>query len=482
MNAPAPLRKYQVADLAFYMKKPRCLNLSEPGTGKTPSVCVYAQYLWDEKKVRTAWAMPKSLIKKNRDELLRFTTLKPEDVAIVSGFGKAKREQIMASDAKVFLFTFNGFSEEWRILKKHHPDLDALFVDEIHMGYKGDSSKRTIGMYEAMEKLTYFLAMTGTILDGRLSAAYPSIKVIEPKLYHSYQTFMFLHAIEDSYGRVLAWRNPERIRGFFKRNAIRRTFEQVYGKEAKVIIHELCEMDPAQREAYDEFEASAILELEESFLEGSLPGVNFIRCRQLAEHPQFFGAPLDKIKYTGKEERLLIHLEDAKERGEPVVVFAALVPSQERIKVIVENLGLRVALINGSTSQNQRSKIDEAFRAGELDVVVASPQTAGIGFNWGHVNTIVFMSLDFLDSSFVQGYRRAIRGKRDHPLKIYVMEYEKSIDQRIFQIIETKSKMSNEVHQDKEPLKLRAEKKPKAKPGLKILSDTRKVSMMDFLK
>lgn len=475
MSEPLPLRDYQVADLAFYMAKPRCLNLSDPGTGKTPSVCVYAEYLWREQGKRSAWAMPKSLIKKNKMELLRFTNLKEEDIAIVSGYGRKRRLEHMASDAKVFLFTFTGFSDEWQDLVAAHPDVKALFVDEIHLGYKGDSSKRTQSLYEAMDThFEVFLGMTGTIIDGRLSSAYPSIHIIEPKMYHSFAAFMLLHAIEDMSGRVLAWRNVQKLSDFFKRHAIRRTFEEVYGKEAKVILHEEIEMDPRQREAYDEFAATALLELEESFLEGSLPGVNFIRSRQLMEHPQTFGAPLDKIQYTGKEERLLIHLEDER----PLVIFAALVPSQERIYEICKAQGRKVALINGSTSQKKRGEYDEQFQAGELDCIVASPQTAGVGFNWGHVDTVIFMSLDYLDSSFMQGYRRAIRGKRDTPLRIYVMEYENSVDRRIFEIIEAKSALASSVHPDKEAIQLR-QKKPRKK--LNIIGSG-KVTMETFLR
>ena len=80
------------------------------------------------------------------------------------------------------------------------------------------------------------------------------------------------------------------------------------------------QMDPAQRLAYVEFEEAGLLELEDSWLEGSLPGVNFIRCRQLMEHPQTFGAPLDAIKLTGKEQRLMVHLEDAKQSGKPLLI------------------------------------------------------------------------------------------------------------------------------------------------------------------
>lgn len=440
----------QMGDLAFYMAHHRGLNISDPGCRKTGSACVYAYWLWTEKKVGTAWAMPLSLLKKNREEMLAFTDFKPEDVIIVTGTATQRAKQF-ASGAKVYLMGFDCFSTNWEQL----PDfVDALIVDELHMGYGGHFSKRTQNLYAAMEKITYFLALTGTLINGRLSSAYPAIQIIEPKNYQNYDCFMFIHAINDSFGKVRAWTQPERVAKFLGRHAIRHSFEQVYGKEAKVVINELCEMDPAQRLAYEEFEEAGLLELEDSWLEGSLPGVNFIRCRQLMEHPQTFGAPLDKITLTGKEQRLMIHLEDAKNTGKPLLIFAVFQPQQDRLVEICKKMGFRVGLINGTVSTKRRGEIDEQFQAGLLDIVVASPATASVGFNWGHLDTIVFMSIDFMDSSFLQGYRRAMRGVRTSPLLIYVMEYEKSVDQRIFKIVEIKSAMAVEVDATQVQVKL----------------------------
>lgn len=472
------LREFQVADLAFYMRTPRCLNLSDPGTGKTPSVCVWFYWLWSVQKVRSAWAMPLSLLKKNREEILRFTNFRPEEVVIVAGT-KPQRTKQMQSNAKVFLMGFDCFSTNWQELKGDHPDLDALAVDEIHMGYGGHNSARTQKLYQAMDKIKYFLAMTGTIVNGRLSSAYPCIQIVSPKSYSSYDAFLLTHAVMDGFGKIRAWTRPKPIAEIFRKYAIRHSFEEIYGKEAKIVVNEQCSMHPAQRKAYEEFEETALLELEESFLEGSLPGVHLIRCRQLMEHPQTFGAPLDEIDLTGKEERLLVHLSTAKETGKPLLIFAALVPSQERIVEICRKQGLRVGLINGNVSARRRGEIDIAFQSGELDVVVASPATASVGFNWGHVDTVIFMSVDYMDSSFLQGYRRAMRGVRKTPLLIYVMEYEKSVDQRIFQIVETKSALAGEVDNTQVTVKLSAES-VKPRKGARILKEDRKMSMSEF--
>lgn len=78
------LREKQVEQLAFYIKNPKCLDQSHPGTGKTPPACVYSYWHWSRNGKKTLWTMPKSLLKKNKKEMLRFTDYKPEDVVILT--------------------------------------------------------------------------------------------------------------------------------------------------------------------------------------------------------------------------------------------------------------------------------------------------------------------------------------------------------------------------------------------------------------
>lgn len=207
-------------------------------------------------------------------------------------------------------------------------------------------------------------------------------------------------------------------------------------------------MSPKQRAAYSEFEDKAMLELTDDYLDGTAsPGVHAMRCRQICAHPEFFGL---EVGMTGKDEMLDIHLENHRNTGEPLIIFSALVPEMQRIFKLVHAKGMKVGLINGSTSMKDRVLFDEAFRAGKLQVIVASPATAGVGFNWEICNRIVYCSMDYQDSSFFQSYRRAIRGKRKTPLAIHVLCYRDSIEERILQVVERKSRLANIIDETKE--------------------------------
>lgn len=446
--AQATLRQDQIHDLAFYINNPRCFNLSDPGTGKTPTTAVYIEYLWKHKNVKTQWVMPSSLLKKNKDELLRFTDLKPEQVCIFDGSIKKLQELMCDSNIVCYLMGFGRQAKYWKQLTELQPQATALLVDEFHLGgYKSPTSMRSTEMFAfGRRNLSHFLAMDGSLIAGRLDSCYSAIHMVEPRYYAGHWAFLAQHAIMDDYQVVLGWTNHEKLGRIFMRHGVRHTFEEVHGDQEVVFIKERCEVTPSVRKVYSEFEKMALLELEDSFLDGSNPAVNAMRCRQLLAHPHSMGIPGWKPNVlTGKEERLEVLLSDHTLTGKPFIVYASLQPEQERLVELCKSWGFKVGLINANVSPADRAKIDEAFRNGELDGIVGSPATASVGFNWGHVDHVIFVSVDYQDTNFSQAFKRAIRGVRTTPLRISVMEYENTIEQRMFFIVDKKSRDLNRV-------------------------------------
>jgi SNF2 family DNA or RNA helicase len=133
-------------------------------------------------------------------------------------------------------------------------------------------------------------------------------------------------------------------------------------------------------------------------------------------------------------------------------VFATLKPEQNRIRAVLEREGLRVAMINGDVSMSKRAEIDAKFQRGEIDWIVASPATAGVGFNWQRAAVVVFTSPSYMDDEIVQAYRRAIRGIRETPLPIYLPQYTGTVEDRILEIVEEKSRLAAKVDPTREPL------------------------------
>lgn len=446
------LRKYQEKHLGMFIENPRFADLSEAGVGKTPPACLYIYWLWKALGIKTIFSMPKSLLVKNYEELLLWSEFEIEDVVILRG-SPANRERQIVSPAKVFLCAHDTFANNWEDIVAAHPQVKALVADEWHLGfsthgevfYRGKNptpiysgTARTAKMYKFLKQTKgRLLAMTGTLVKGRLCSAYPLINVINPLYYGTYDKFMLTHALLDDYGKPYMWLEHKRLAEILKRHSCSMTFSEAYGKENKQIFIELCTMSDKQRKAYSDMEENALLELEDSFLEGKTPALAVLRCRQIMQAPEMYDLPHGE---DGKDAHIEEHIQRALDEGTPLVIFETTKIAQVRINQMAIKMGARSVLLNGDTPGSRRSQYDEMMRRGDLDVLVAAPIVAGVGFNWANVSHMVFSAIDYGDDTFIQNYRRALRGKRATPLKIYILQYRRSIDQRIAAIVNQKSR------------------------------------------
>lgn len=440
-------RPYQIEDLAVLINDPRKGLFQEPGCGKTFIAAMFSQYIIDATKEKVVWTMPGGIMAKNLRDILFSTNLLPHEVAMVQG-PPAKRAEIMQKkDVKVFLMSAQGYSNEWELLPK---DVKHSFHDEIHLAYATHSSGRTEEWYRACKNKGAIVPMTGTIIKGRLDSAYPILHVLAPEYYGNDRAFLMHHAFFDENGKVCGWKNHDRLKEILKRKGIFRSFKSVYGEEKKVIQVERCQLGPKTKAVYKKLEEAGLIELTDSFIDAGEPGVASLRARQVLACPEIF-----EIKeVSGKDEALKVDIEDHLKSGERLAIFSVFHSEQLRIVELIKKLGGKVGLINGMVSNTDRQDIDARFNANDLQFVVASPATAGIGFNWGWLNTMVYTSVDYNDDSFIQSYRRGVRGVRSQPLLIKILLYDETIENRILHIIDRKSRDHNLVSPDIEILNL----------------------------
>ncbi len=281
-------RADQFDDLVWLIRDRKALYLSEPGTGKTIATVLNQWRRWSNDKVRTVWVMPSGLMKKNRDEILRFTDFKPEDVVIVDGTPKQVAKQL-AQDGKVLLMGRQRFRLVWEQLPR---DFKACDVDEYHLCFGGGTSKVTAAYHNFLRRAgkdAETVIMTATLVNGRYDSAWSAIHAMDPRYYPlGYEQFMARHAVCDDYGKPMFWQDVEKLEKIIGKHSRCRTFKSIFGEQEIVHQMETCALSPKQKKLYDQFEAIAMLELDRFMVDGTNPGVATIRAGQLLDHPRMF--------------------------------------------------------------------------------------------------------------------------------------------------------------------------------------------------
>ena len=442
---PLELRPHQVDTLAFYIANKNCLNRSEPATGKTAPSCVMAKFVNENENGSTVFVMPKSLLVKNEEEITNWTGLKTLIYRGKPTLDKWKGEtyDVILTTADTFA---NHFEQIRRMLAKA---FGLLLADETHLYWSSAKAKRTQFILAHCRKIPRNIWLTGTVIRGRLDSAFPVIQMIEPRYYGNHQTFMNQHSIQDSFtGEVIGWCNEAKINAILKIHSVNYLFRDVYGDPDYIYLPTHVDIDSKHYKAYKEFEEFANLELDDdSILYATEAGVQTIRCRQILGCPEVLGL---KIADYGKDDWIFENLLNGD--YQKVVLFSAMQGEQVRLVRKIEERGFKVGLINGTVDGNKRGQIDKAFREGDLQVIVASPATAGVGLNWHNCEVAAFVSIDYMDDNITQATFRFIRGKRDKTIPIYLLKYKNTIEDKIYGITYQKSLLASKADSSRKPL------------------------------
>ena len=444
MNPEFGLRPYQAQHCAFHITHRASLNYSACATGKTYTMAWLAEYYWKTEQCKTVLINPISLSVKNKDEIVRFTDFAEDEVQIVSGTPAKRAVQWKNTKAKVFIVGPDLFGKEWEQML---PDVKSILVDESHLAYSGHKSARTQAFYMAQKKANHITFFTATpIGSGKASSIYYAFCCCAPLVFANFKRFMNYFAIYNSLGYIIGWRHMDVLGEQLKKFSVGISFKEAFKNAAENIVSfETCDFgDSDIEEKYRSMEDDALMELDDRYVEANSGGVKLLRCRQLLECPEVFGL---EPKIRAKDELLKSHLQHILDGSEKqILVYSAFVAEQERIVRICAEMGLQAGLINGSVVGEARASVAKKFESGEFQVLVASPATMAIGFNFEFVSSVVFVSADYDNSAFHQACFRGNRGTRSTPLPIYILVVNCKVEKKFWKkVLSEKEDYKNKV-------------------------------------
>lgn len=146
-----------------------------------------------------------------------------------------------------------------------------------------------------------------------------------------------------------------------------------------------------------------------------------------------------KVAYTVPFVRNIV------EQGEQVIVFTDHIdPAIGLVRGITEKGLCSVGCITGSVSQEDRTSLIELFQAGEIQVLVCTIRTAGIGLTLTASRICVFNDISWVPADIDQAKKRIHRIGQDRPCMIYHIT-QGSFDESIQRTVMRKAKLVKEI-------------------------------------
>jgi SNF2 family DNA or RNA helicase len=336
-----------------------------------------------------------------------------------------------------------------RTFGKKPPGWLAALADEAHRA-KNRESQQTQGLWRVQARVMY--ALTGTPLMNSPDELWALLRWLWPQEFHerganyapgamAYWPFYmeYVDHYEDHFGRkvITGVRNPDGLRFILKDKLLRRT-AAILGLKGRKRIYYDVPLTPKQRKLYEEAEKKMWLQVMKEAEEGDRSAREFIRA---ASTPNVTASALYRIPngaarmvrlqqiiencalLGGDDESALMDDFEQKyvDAGEQQwVVFCKYRESCTLLAKRLEKLGATVGVYTGEVKPEERTKLEDAFQRGALDVLIGTigAMKEGITLTSGHLQ--YWLTRSFVPAENEQGESREDRLGQQELVRVYI--------------------------------------------------------------
>lgn len=190
-------------------------------------------------------------------------------------------------------------------------------------------------------------------------------------------------------------------------------------------------LDTSARKAYDKLERELLLPVDDTIINAHSAGVLTNKLLQLCN-----GAAYDDRRNVCELHRCkleaLLELLEALE-GEHVLLFYAFQHDRDRILRELDGKGLRVRVY-------QDSHDEDAWNAGQIDVLLTHPASCGYGLNLqegGH--HVIWYGLTWSQEQYEQAVDRLHRSGQTQPVVVHRLVVQDSRDEDVIQVLDERT-------------------------------------------
>lgn len=490
------LRPYQRADIKF-LATVNTLNGNQPGLGKTAEM-IGAIYEADLEQGHHLIVAPKTSL----DNVWRMEFERWTDIPVVTYHGDLnKKEREIALDTlrtaqqdnSPIVFACTAETVRREIPQAIMPDWTTYIIDEFHLlgltNISGDPNKGTqFGRASMKIVADRKWCMSGTPMGGKPIKMWGVFRFLHPESYTSKWRWaeQWLHVTHNGFGREIGGLRDDKKDEFYAahaRHMVRRLKSEVLPQlPAKQYVDVWCEMVPSQKKQYEEFAKNAEVRIEEERLNAQGILAEYARlkvfafsycnverqeavkeCKKcegtgaIAEMTCPFCGGLGrldhlKLKPTEKSGKLEALTERLQELGIPddsdavAVVFSQHKEVVDFVTDYLNGKGFPAEKITGDTKQQERTRIQQAFQAGEgARVVVMTTKAGGVSITLDMADTVHLLDETWVPDDQEQAEDRIHRASRMHQVTCYYYRTRKTIEEEIADLVGQKEEVNNNI-------------------------------------
>ena len=441
--------KHQLEAVDFLLKQEKSLLLDGCGVGKSLEMILFAETLKkrgiiDHCLVITGIA---GLRGNWEREIAKFSTESVITIGKYTTRTGTTRYRPMTKRAEQLKNKIDEFFVLLNVESIRDPKIvEAIKASENKFGLIAFDESHKIGapdttQYNNLMKLDsdFKVAATGTLIVNSPLSAFPSLKFTDNDRA-TLTNFKSQYCTYGGFGnkQITGSKNLDVLREEIANCSIRRTLYDVRADIPELTIDvEYLEMEEDQQKFYEAIKEGVKEEADKIDLKaGNLLALT-TRLRQATACPSVLTTQaIESIKVN----RAFEYIQEITSQGEKVVVFSVF---KEPLSQLAAKLGgFRYSLNTGDTPDAVAFQNMTRFQEDPNEqVFLATGQKCGTGFNLNSSMYLIFIDTPYTFSLFEQCYQRVHRINNSRPAFIKVLTCSETIDERVWQIVETKKEL-----------------------------------------
>ncbi len=427
-----PLYPYQVRGAMFLAFGGRCILGDDMGLGKTIQTLAAAELLTRERGIERVLVVAPASVKYQWDSEIKKYTDRP--VQVIEGTTEQRRAQYR-EPTFYRLINYEIAVRDLDEINAWQPDLIVLDEAQRIKNWESKTSK-------AVKRLRsrYAAVLTGTPLENKLEELFSIVQFVDDRRLGPAFQFLNDHRVLDDKGKLIGYRNLDRIREKLEPILLRRTraevLSQLPARTENTVYVELAE---AQRGPYQENQATLARLLQKKYL-SEVDRRRILACitnlRMLCDSTYLLDKETNVSPKLAEFEELLGEL--LKSGPHKVVVFSQWEQMLRKALDVVERLGAGHAFLYGGVPGKERRGLVERFRDDADCRVFLSTDAGSTGLNLQVADTVINLEIPWNPAVLDQRIARVHRLGQHRPVQVFNLVTRDTIEEKVLRTLTRK--------------------------------------------